>query len=118
MATMVADMTPYEALTLAVERAGSMSELARICEVSPTAVWKWVQSSKRMSADKGRVLRVESVLGISRHVLRPDIYPVEMPKPPRWSGVDQRAGIRANRVDSRAHRVAFNTDQKANGATA
>lgn len=101
---MVAELTPYEALMLAVDRAGSQAELARICGVSTTAVWKWVQSSKRMSADNGRVLRAEAATGISRHLLRPDIYPVEMPEAPtsRWSGVDRCAGSRVVGLDHRA----------------
>lgn len=83
------DLTPFEALQMAVEIAGSQSALARICGVSQTAVWKWVQSSKRVPPDY--VLRVEAATGISRHVLRPDIYPVEHCCPPRFEAVDQRA---------------------------
>jgi DNA-binding transcriptional regulator YdaS (Cro superfamily) len=67
--------SPYEALELAVIRAGSQSALARICELSPTAVWKWLQSSKRVPAEC--VLRIEEKTGVSRHDLRPDIYPRE-----------------------------------------
>lgn len=66
-------LTPYEALIKAVEVAGSLAALARDCEVSTTAVWKWVQSAKRVSAEY--VLRVEAATGVSRHLLRPDIYP-------------------------------------------
>ena len=78
--------TPYEALSDAVERAGSQSALARICGVSQTSVWKWLQSSKRIPAEY--VLRVEAATGISRHHLRPDIYPVELPQPGRFYGID------------------------------
>lgn len=84
---MVADMTPYEALMAAVEQAGSQSALARLVGCSNTAVWKWVQSSKRMPAEF--VLRAEQATGVSRHELRPDIYPVEVSHaPPAWHGVD------------------------------
>lgn len=72
---MVDDPTPFEALREAVSRAGSQGKLARICDVSSTAVWKWLQSSKRLPAEF--VLRVEAATGVSRHDLRPDIYPVE-----------------------------------------
>ena len=48
---MVMALTPFEALRLAVERANGQSGLARICGVSQTAVWKWLQSSKRMPAE-------------------------------------------------------------------
>lgn len=88
---MVEDMTPFEALSLAVDRAGSQSALARLVGCSNTAVWKWVQSSKRMPAEF--VLRAEQATGVSRHVLRPDIYPVEVPHaPPAWHGVDRGEG--------------------------
>lgn len=68
-------LTPFEALKSAVRTAGSMSALARMCGVSPTAVWKWVQSSKRLPAE--HVLKVEAETGVSRHLLRPDIYPFD-----------------------------------------
>lgn len=67
--------TPFESLQVAVSRAGSQSALARICGVSQTAVWKWLQSSKRLPAEQ--VLVVERETGVPRHLLRPDIYPIE-----------------------------------------
>lgn len=90
---MVDNPTPYEALLLAVERAHSQAGLARICKVSTTAVWKWVQSSKRLPAEF--VLPVEQATGVSRHALRPDIYPRNYPPAPdaRFYGVDQFAGV-------------------------
>lgn len=76
----------------AIGRAGSQAEIARICGVSTTAVWKWVQSSKRMPAEY--VLRTEAATGVSRHDLRPDIYPretmVDRRQAERFTGVDQR----------------------------
>jgi DNA-binding transcriptional regulator YdaS (Cro superfamily) len=69
--------TPFEALKQAVAVAGSQSELARICGISQPAVWRWVQSSKRVPADY--VLRIEAKTGVSRHYLRPDIYPSTLP---------------------------------------
>jgi DNA-binding transcriptional regulator YdaS (Cro superfamily) len=68
-------ITPFEALQLAVDTAGGQSALARICSVSQTAVWKWLQSAKRLPAEY--VLMVEAATGVSRHALRPDIYPLE-----------------------------------------
>jgi DNA-binding transcriptional regulator YdaS (Cro superfamily) len=67
--------TPFEALNDAVTRAGSQSAIARICGVSQTAVWKWLQSGKRLPAEY--VLPVEAETGVSKHLLRPDIYPVD-----------------------------------------
>lgn len=83
--------TPYEALQSAVSAIGSQAGLGEICDVSQTAVWKWLQSTKRLPAEY--VLRVEAATGISRHHLRPDIYPLELPPVtaiPTWQGVDRR----------------------------
>lgn len=89
---MVDDLTPFEALERTIQILGSQAELARICKVSTTAVWKWLQSSKRLPAE--HVLQVESATNISRHLLRPDIYPRNYPPAPdaRFTGVDRRAG--------------------------
>jgi DNA-binding transcriptional regulator YdaS (Cro superfamily) len=102
---MMTTPTPFEALELAREKAGGQAALARICERSQPSVWKWFQSSKRLPAE--HVLRVEAATGVSRHWLRPDIYPRGLvdgvpydPEEPlldvfggdlRLHGVDQRA---------------------------
>lgn len=65
--------TPFEALTQAVEIAGGQSALGRICGKAQPTVWKWLQTSKRLPAE--HVLDVEDATGVSRHLLRPDIYP-------------------------------------------
>ncbi|RDE04672.1 transcriptional regulator [Sphingomonas aracearum] len=72
---MDANATPFEALQASVMRVGSQSAFARLCGVSQTAVWKWLQSGKRLPAE--HVLIVEREAGVSRHLLRPDIYPAE-----------------------------------------
>ena len=84
---MISAQTPFEALQQALAIAQSQSELARICGVSQPTVWKWLQSSKRLPAEL--VLRVEAATGVSRHLLRPDIYPVEQPPVPAWIGIDR-----------------------------
>jgi DNA-binding transcriptional regulator YdaS (Cro superfamily) len=71
------EITPFEALKLAVKLAHGQSGLGRICGVGQPAVWKWLQSSKRLPAE--HVLPVEAETGVSRHLLRPDIYPRENP---------------------------------------
>lgn len=71
---MVQTATPFEALSDAVIRSGSQSAFARLCGVSQTAVWKWLQSGKRLPAE--HVLTVERATGVSKHLLRPDIYPL------------------------------------------
>lgn len=98
-------ITPYEALLLAVDAATSQSELARLCGVSQSAVWKWAQSSKRLPAE--HVLTVEAATGIPRHVLRPDIYPADLGPSPLWTGVDHGA-----------QRVSFNGQNTLQGRAA
>jgi DNA-binding transcriptional regulator YdaS (Cro superfamily) len=91
--------TPYEALLAAVERAGGQSAIARICGVSQAAVWKWLQSSKRLPDI--HVFPVEAATGVSRHHLRPDLYPFDIAPGPRWYGVDQGTNRRQfNRLTS------------------
>jgi DNA-binding transcriptional regulator YdaS (Cro superfamily) len=65
--------TPNQALRRAIEIAGSQSALARICAVSQAAVWKWLAKGKHLPAE--HVLRVEKATGVSRTLLRPDLYP-------------------------------------------
>ena len=86
---MVAHATPFESLKAATALAGSQSALARICGVSQTAVWKWLQSGKRLPAE--HVLKVEAETGVSRHLLRPDIYPAG-PSAPLSGGSVTSAG--------------------------
>jgi len=113
--TMVQTLTPYEALTQAIDVAGSQSELARICGVSPTAVWKWVQSSKRLPGEY--VLQVEAATGVPRHLLRPDLYPLDLPQAPkRWYGTDRHTGARIYGLDRRQGRVALDRGAETKGA--
>jgi DNA-binding transcriptional regulator YdaS (Cro superfamily) len=67
-------VSPSASLKTAVLKSGSQSAFARLCGVSQTAVWKWLQSAKRLPAE--HVLKVERATGVSKHLLRPDIYPV------------------------------------------
>lgn len=60
------------------EEPGLQADLARYLGVTRGAVAKW----KRVPAE--RVLAVEAFTGISRHILRPDIYP------PPLRNVEQR----------------------------
>ena len=82
--------SPFELLEQLVEKAGSQSELARQLGCSPTAVWKWLQSSKRIGADY--VLKASELYGVSPSDLRPDLYPRDLGT--RFYGID---GL-ANRV--------------------
>jgi DNA-binding transcriptional regulator YdaS (Cro superfamily) len=108
---MVETPTPFEALLQAVDTLRTQTELARICGVTPTAVWKWLQSTKRLPAEY--VLRVEAATGVSRHHLRPDIYPVDLPPASsRFIGVDRFAAARANGVDRRINGVSLDMATK------
>ncbi|WP_159977817.1 MULTISPECIES: YdaS family helix-turn-helix protein [unclassified Novosphingobium] len=69
-------VTPFEALQHGVAIAGGQSATARICKVSQTAVWKWLQSGKRLPAE--HVLPMSAATGISPHTYRPDIYPLSL----------------------------------------
>ena len=52
----------------------SLAELARRLEVQPMLVSNW---KKRGVIPAERVLSIEEVTGVSRHDLRPDIYPLD-----------------------------------------
>lgn len=69
-------MDELEALREAARRAGGQSQLARICKKSQPSVWGWIHRKKCLPAE--HVLDVEAATGVSRHLLRPDIYPREM----------------------------------------
>lgn len=89
-------LTPLEALERLVAAAGSQSEAARQLGVPQPTFWKWLQSSKRLPAEY--VLLAEKLFGVSRHDLRPDIYPRNYPPAPdqaeRWIGIDAGADRR------------------------
>jgi DNA-binding transcriptional regulator YdaS (Cro superfamily) len=53
---------------MAAEKAGGVVALARELGIKHTAMYSW----KRVPAE--RVLDVERISGVSRHVIRPDIF--------------------------------------------
>lgn len=57
----------------AAKAAGGQSALARLLKVTPQAVQKMCASG-RVPAE--RVLEIEKATGVSRHELRPDLYPI------------------------------------------
>ncbi|KQS50949.1 transcriptional regulator [Sphingomonas sp. Leaf198] len=63
----------HDALRRAVEAMGSQSAVARLLGVSQPSVWKWLSKAKALPAE--HVLAIEAATGISKHELRPDIYP-------------------------------------------
>jgi DNA-binding transcriptional regulator YdaS (Cro superfamily) len=64
----------FEALTSALQRAGSQAKFARICGCTEPNVWQLIRAQRPLPARY--VLNVEAATGVSRHELRPDIYPV------------------------------------------
>lgn len=56
-----------------IKAAGSQSELARRLDITQQSVCEWVIRG-RVPAE--RVLQIERVTGVPRHLIRPDIYPV------------------------------------------
>lgn len=69
------DMSKTTPLERAVDKAGGQSAFARLHGVSQPTVWAWVRQGKPLPAEY--VLATERELGISRHDLRPDLYPRE-----------------------------------------
>jgi DNA-binding transcriptional regulator YdaS (Cro superfamily) len=59
----------------AIEAAGGIAQLAKLCNVRYQAVQKW-RATNRLPAE--RVLEVERFSGVPRSELRPDLYPAEV----------------------------------------
>jgi hypothetical protein len=62
-------ITPEEALARAIEQAGGARATARHFAISHQVVLRW-----RIAPAK-RALPLERLTGVSRHELRPDLYP-------------------------------------------
>ena len=68
--------TPLESIQRAVAIYGSQSATARARGVSQAAVWKWVHGKTELPAEQ--VLPIEHDTGVSKHDLRPDLYPRDL----------------------------------------
>lgn len=80
---MFINQTPLER---AIAQVGSGAALATITGVTPMAVSYW----KVRGIPAHQVLRIESATGVSRHQLRPDIYPeplTTMEAEDTWVGI-------------------------------
>ena len=64
-----------DGLRLAVERAQTQAALAGMLGLSQSAISK--RLAKREGLEAEEAIIVERELGISRHLLRPDLYPLE-----------------------------------------
>ncbi|HFL7942321.1 helix-turn-helix domain-containing protein [Pseudomonas putida] len=60
-----------------VRLAGGQAELARRCNTSQPRIWQCVHRNKKVPADL--VIPLEKAVGgqVTRHQLRPDLYPAE-----------------------------------------
>jgi DNA-binding transcriptional regulator YdaS (Cro superfamily) len=67
-------MDGTRALREAIEKAGGVVALARELGITHPAIAQW------RSCPPLRVLEVERITGVSRHRLRPDLYPEERRK--------------------------------------
>lgn len=73
----------YAAMTTAIERAceivGGQAEIARICDVTDQAVYKWV---KKGFPPAERCISIEEATNskVTRYELRPDVFGSEPPK--------------------------------------
>ncbi|SEI69110.1 DNA-binding transcriptional regulator YdaS, prophage-encoded, Cro superfamily [Sphingobium sp. AP50] len=63
------------ALALAVRAAGSQSAFGRLLGKRQSVIFGWLRDDRPLPAEY--VFTVEEATGISRHDLRPDIYPRE-----------------------------------------
>lgn len=63
-----------EALKAAIDEAGSQTKLASAIGKTQGHVSNWLRRGK---VPPEMVLPIESVTGVSRHDLRPDLYPCE-----------------------------------------
>lgn len=81
----------FEALKRAVTVLGGQSAMARLIGVTQPTVWAWLDRAKPLPAE--HVLKVEEATGISRHDLRPDLYPREATPAPQGDD-DRLEGVR------------------------
>lgn len=72
-----------------VRLAGGQAELARRCKTSQPRIWQCIHRNQRIPADL--VIPLEKAVGgvVTRHQLRPDLYPqdaVEVSSPSKIQG--------------------------------
>lgn len=77
---MTPESRPETSATAAVRAAGGQTALARALGIAQSTVATWLSRGNELPAKF--VIPVEQAFGISRHELRPDLYPVDLPPPP------------------------------------
>lgn len=63
------------ALAMAIQIVGSQSAFGRLLGKRQSVINDWLRFERPLPAE--HVLAVEAATGVSRHELRPDIYPIE-----------------------------------------
>lgn len=69
-------MTPQDALRRAIDLAGGQAKFGRMVGLTQQRVWYYLSKGRPLPAEY--VLLAEKGTGISRDLLRPDIYPMSM----------------------------------------
>ena len=64
--------TPHDALLEAIRRIGSQQKTARVCEITATSVWRWVNEQKL--CPQRFVVRIARASGVTPEELRPDLH--------------------------------------------
>jgi DNA-binding transcriptional regulator YdaS (Cro superfamily) len=65
-----------KALKRAVKIAGGQTALGNLIGKDQGTVWAWLNITKKVPPEF--VIPIENTTGVSRHELRPDIYPAEV----------------------------------------
>lgn len=71
-------------MVAAVDKLGGQNATARLIGVSQPSVWRWLRQRRPLPAQ--HVLTVEAATGVSKHDLRPDLYPREVAPAPATPG--------------------------------
>ena len=69
-------MTPLERAIEIV--GGQQSDLARAIGIKPARLWNWLHRDKRLPGEYVLAIEAATEGKVSRHDLRPDLYPREM----------------------------------------
>jgi DNA-binding transcriptional regulator YdaS (Cro superfamily) len=79
--------SPHQAFVHATQQLGGQSAMARLTGKHQTIVRERLVKGQPLWAE--HVLAVESATGVSRHDLRPDIYPRDLAPAPDAGATDQ-----------------------------
>jgi len=101
-------LSRYEALIACRDKAGSDTQMGRDLGITQPTMWRIINQTKQLP--DVHVLPAERLYGVSRHDLRPDLYPrescvcsacceamVDRAAGLRFQGIDRRARSRADR---------------------